>query len=391
MIKTAKVMPSAQVRFKRRFKSLMETSARAIGAVVLRYAEDDVVPVERIGQVSGEALAILDQLFLGDGGRQPVRSDGLPQSPYARVLLEEIGLATYQMVEAHHGYLRKVMPGDIRLWLETSGRPVREMSMARHVSTLLSELTEDEVRERFPGLTEEDITRVVNERIFDSNRLAKYERAHTWVDPRGYRLSDRIWRVDQRTRNKLDDLLVDGISSGMSARRLANLVDQYLIPGREKVRTNRPYGSDGSYDAMRLARTEIASAANRAAYISSYMNPYVDSIEVVRSANGDRTCTVCPQHATIGFSGERLRPAYSIHSANIPPYHPHDMCRVQANATNDVRVVEDRLRHLLERSREVNLAPVMSPANIQGFMQQLLGEALWNILRQNLLTQPRLI
>ena len=282
-IATARAMPSAIVRFRRRFKALMETSASQIGAVVLRAAEDDVVPVEAIGQVSGEAIAILDRVFLGDGGRQVVQADGMPRSPYARILLEEIGLVTWEIVSAHHAYLKKTLPGDVRFWMQ-SGTRVREM---RPLPRVLRELTEAEVRRRFPQLTDEDVQRVIDVRIFEPNRLAEYERAHTWVDGRGYRLSDRIWRVDQRTRDNLDALMVDAIASGQGARQIARLVEQYLIPGREKVRTNRPYGSDGSYDAMRLARTEIAHAANNAAYISAYQNPYVNSIEVVRSSNGD--------------------------------------------------------------------------------------------------------
>lgn len=396
-IKTARVMPAAIVRFRRRFKALMETAAGQIGGVVLRAAEDDVVPVEAIGQVSGEAIAILDRVFLGDGGRQVVQADGLPRSPYARILLEEIGLVTWEIVSAHGAYLKKTMPGDVRFWMQ-SGQFVRETVATGRFSKrfqmfregFIWELTEDEVRRRFPQLTDDDVQRVVDSRLFDPNRLAEYERAHTWVDGRGYRLSDRIWRVDQRTRDNLDALMVDAIASGQGARQIARLVEQYLIPGREKVRTNRPYGSDGSYDAMRLARTEIAHAANNAAYISAYQNPYVNSIEVVRSANGDVRCQICPQHATIGMSGERLRPAYSVHAANIPPYHPHDMCRVQPVATDSVETVENRLRGLVERSREVNLVPLVNPANIEAFTQQLLGEVLWNITRQVLPAQPRL-
>lgn len=400
-------MPSAQVRFRQQFTALMAVAANQIGAVVLRAAEDGVVPVESAGRVSGDALVILDRVFLQNGSRVTVATDGTPQSPYARLLLEEIGRTTYEIVTAHRDWLRKRLPGDVRLWMQGGAR-VREMTIPpltppathgenhagdppdRPYGMLVREITADELRERLPDLTEEEIQAAIDLRLFDPNRLAEYERAHTWVDPRGYRLSDRIWRIDQATRDKLDALLIDAIAEGKGAEEIARLVEQFLIPGREKVRTNKPYGSDASYDAMRLARTEIARAANQAAYISAYMNPYVDRIDVVRSANGDPTCPICPTHATVGINGERLQPPYSIYAANIAPYHPHCMCRVQGVATDDVRVVEDRLRRMIQASRERNLTPYVNPTQAEAFTQQLLGEALWAITRQVLPVQPGL-
>jgi hypothetical protein len=141
---------------------------------------------------------------------------------------------------------------------------------------------------------------------------------------------------------------------------------------------------------MRLARTEIARAANQAAYISAYMNPYVSGVDVIRSRNGDRTCTVCPQHATIGISGERLRPPYPMSAAFIAPYHPNCMCRVRSVPFDDVQTVENRLRRIMERSRDTNLRPYLNPANAEAFTQRLLGEILWNITRQVLPDQPGL-
>jgi len=386
-INHARAMPAAQVRFRGRMTTLMESAAQRIGAIVVRESVEDVVPVENARRVAAEATDVIQQLFLGDGGREPVRGDGYPRSAYARVLLEEVGRATYDIVSAHEQYLRRVLPAEVRLWMQRAV-PVQAM---RPRDGMLREISAEELRRRFPDLTADQARRAAESRLFDPNKLAEYEKAHTWVDPRGYRLSDRIWRVDQRTRDKLDALLIDAIAEGRGATYIARLVEQYLIPGRAKVRTNKPYGTDGSFDAMRLGRTEIAHAANEAAYIAAYQNPYVGAIEIMRSANGDATCPICPQHATIGMSGERLRPAYPIDSANIPPFHPHCMCRVQTVARESIGAVEDDLRALVQMSRETNLVPVMNPTDINGFMRQLLGEILWNITRQVLPAQPLLL
>lgn len=391
-IRHAQAMPQAQVRFKQRFTTLMTQTAQQISGLILRAADDDgLIPVESMNSLTVQALRLIDQLFVSNDGRTAIRNDGMPLSPYARVLLEEIGRVTVEIVDAHSRYLRRTMPGEVRRWLDTSSRRLGEMGMSRHAPTMVAEqLTLDELRRRFPNMSEADLRTVRDLRLFEPNPLAEYEAAHTWVDPRGYRLSDRIWRTDQKTRQDLNDFMIDMISSGMPAQKIAENLEQWLIPGRQKIRTNKSYGSDGSFDAMRLARTEISHAANQTAFISAYTNPYVNAIEVARSPNGDVNCKICPQHATLGFGGERLRPAYSVHAANVPPYHPHDMCRVESVVTDSPDVVTERLRRMMQISREVNLAPVMTPTQIDDFIQSLLGEVLWNITRQVLPAQPRL-
>ncbi|HKI70650.1 MAG TPA: hypothetical protein VKA67_13770, partial [Verrucomicrobiae bacterium] len=43
--------------------------------------------------------------------------------------------------------------------------------------------------------------------LFRPNPLAQYDKLHTWVDPNGYQLSDRIWRTGGQTRRQLDAFL----------------------------------------------------------------------------------------------------------------------------------------------------------------------------------------
>ena len=163
----------------------------------------------------------------------------------------------------------------------------------------------------------------------------------------------------------------------MSARRMAKLAEQFLIPGRAKIRTKKPYGTDGSFDAMRLARTEIARAGNQAAYISAYTNPYVDKIEVRRSSNGDPTCTICPQHATIGIGGERLREPYSIYAADVPVFHPHCQCTTYGTSTDSPETVTNNLRKIIEEAGEGLPPPIITALKPQNMLQQLLRESMY--------------
>lgn len=396
-IVSRQIMPAAQVRFRNRYKGLIGAVAEQIGALLLRVADEDGnVPIEQLGNIRRQAREMLGRLF---GGQEAVTRSGRPQSPYARALLEEVGMVTYETVTAHQRHLKEMLPPDLYAWFKRARR-VQEMALTPQPPLPNAALGEGEIlseqeslEERFPSLTADELRLVRQMRIFAQNKLVEYEQAHSWVDPNGYILSERIWNTEQSMRNKLDMLLADLISGGYSAREIAQRVEQFLIPGRELIQTNRPYGSSGSFDAMRLARTEIARAANQAAYLSAYMNPYVEGLDVARSNNGDRDCSICPEHATIDFGGVRVKDPYPIGSAGgqVPPFHPHDMCYVLPALIQDPAVTTAKLREILEFSREENLVPVMNPAQIDGFVQQLLGSALWDIMRQILPAQPRLL
>jgi len=362
-----RVLAVAQKGFRREVKQGFTRVAERIGAVVLVNADSEgLIPLARKNRVQAQIGAILDSFFVGADGRSPFGQDGItPLAEYPRILNKWIAMSQAMMVVAEYNWMRRNIPDDIQAWLvSTPSRPVPVAEIE--------------------GLSEEQIEAL---RLFRPNPLAEYEPAHTWVDPNGYRLSDRIWQTATRTRMKLDAMVADAINEGMSAERLAKRLEQFLIPGRAKIRTNKPYGKDASYDAMRLARTEIARAGNQAAFISAYTNPYVNRIDVRRSANGDPTCTVCPKHATIGIGGERLREPYSIHAANIPAYHPHCMCTTVPVVTDSPDTVTQNLRAIVEEAGQGLEPPLRTALQPQGMLQQLLREPMYREVADFLVQQ----
>lgn len=112
-------------------------------------------------------------------------------------------------------------------------------------------------------------------------------------------------------------------------------------------------------------------------FISAYTNPYVDKVEVRRSPNGDPTCPICPQHATLGTGGERLRPPYDILGANLSPYHPHCMCHVQPVVTDNPEIVTNNLRAIIEKAGEGLPSPVRTALQPQGMLQDMLRESMY--------------
>lgn len=174
-----------------------------------------------------------------------------------------------------------------------------------------------------------------------------YDALHAFVAADGYRLSDRIWRADAKTRNMIDKLLEYEIRNGTSAVDIAKKLEEFLEPERVAVKTRTPYGRWGSYDARRLARTEITAAAGRAVTASSAVNPFVDGIQWDLSPDREQDwpCN-CRDNAEAELGlGPGVYP-----KGKVPRYpdHPHCMCVLKPIATQDTKVVVSGLRAWLK-------------------------------------------
>jgi hypothetical protein len=278
--------------------------------------------------------------FVGSDGRQAYQSDTIPLSPFATLLNKELTLVTQAVVESHTVYLRRTVDGDVYRWL-MGWQPVPS-------------------------------------RLANANPLAQYEAAHTWLDPKGYTLSDRIWRVGGRTRDQLDNLLVDGIRRGRAARDIAREAEQFLRPDRAPFRTQRPYGTDASFDAMRLARTEISRAHAQAASLTASLNPYVTGIDYCLSASHPKF-DICDGLASIGMGGDRLKEPYPIEGYYPMPVvssHPQCLCRLQSVVTATPAQVTATLRSQMLAGQ----APPPTPANPSGLLLLMLGVFLYSQL-----------
>ena len=167
-----------------------------------------------------------------------------------------------------------------------------------------------------------------------------YNALHDFVGPDGYTLSDRVWAADEVTRHKIDELLAHHIRSGTSAVDIAKELEEFLQRERVGIRTRRPYGRWGSFEARRLARTEITAALGRGVIAAADANPFVIGIEWALSPNrtGDWPCN-CPDRAEddVGL-GPGVYP-----KDGVPPYpdHPHCMCTLRPTVASTEVVVED--------------------------------------------------
>lgn len=327
-IQAPRVLGTAQRQFRQQFTALRRQTAQSIREVILGQQRLDgtldparLTPLQtRVGAILGAEMVI---------GRDAFGPDGVTAlTPYARLLNDALVQVSVGVVQMHHDWLRRSVPRDVFDWL---ARPTQ-----------------------------------VSEQ-FTANPLSGYDPAHLFVDPNGYRLSDRIWQSSVRNRLALDQMLAEAIRNGTSATQLAGQVEQWLIPGRAQLRTKRPYGRDGSYDAMRLARTEITAQHGRVMLAAARSNPYAESIDWVLS----------PSHPKIDVCDDlAANSPYALDEVPSYPAHPHCLCHLRTN-TRPLAEVTAELRAMMDAGQA---APYVTPANDYAFLLALLGPALGRLV-----------
>jgi len=365
--------------FRKEAKTAFRRVSDQIAGIVRRYANADgslALSNQDETRLRQEARQAVMRLFVDPYTEAAFASDGVTAlAEYPRLLNKYYVYVVAAHVRTHRRWMKAHLPEDVYNWLAS----VRSKPFTEAKNPYLRQPDEP---------LEDYLERLDDLRIFRPNPLAKLDPSrqwvpmHNWNTPDGYVLSDRVWRVGDETRRQIDALITQALREGRSAEWIARRVEQFLTPGAAKIRTKTPYGRDGSYSAMRLARTEIARAANFASYTAGYMNPYCTGVDVARSANGDATCPICPQHATIDISQQRVKEPYSYDAAHIPPNHPHCMCRVENVVTDDPAAVTDRLRAVMNDPDVWQIEPGTTPAQVDNFIEQLIGRALMHMLAQ---------
>jgi hypothetical protein len=203
-----------------------------------------------------------------------------------------------------------------------------------------------------------------------------YDALHLFVHPHdGYRLSDRVWRAEQKTRNRIDQLLAYEIRQGTSAVNIAKMLEGYLREERAGVRTKKPYGTWGSYDARRLARTEITAAAGRATIGSAKANPFVDTVLWALSLGREDWNCNCEANSEndVGYGPG----VYPVDEVPDYPDHPHCMCTLRPQVTPSPQEVVEDLRGWLGQAEPDPRSEFAEMFSLEGMLWDLL--VLWGM------------
>jgi hypothetical protein len=334
------VIPTATKRFREAYSAHAESTLRELNTLLLRSEVGGSISPRLKPYLLTAIGDRIQRLYVGSDSRSAYAEDGVsPLSPYATALNEAFVEVIATTVLRYQTQLRNSLPDDL----------FQRLALARSPNV---------VAENLKGLTQGFIT---------------FETPHTWLDDRGFNLSDRIWRISLDTRQRIDTLVSQGIRQGWSAAKLSRELETYLIPDAT-VPTKLPYGRSASFPAMRLARTEIARAGNEASLISLKLHPYYSKVDIVRSGRGDPKCPICAAHATISIGGSRTQEPYSLNDVPKVPLHPHCMCHIAPNTDED-SLNSERIRATL-----LNDEPFANPASGSYFISLLLGSVLSRLL-----------
>ncbi len=267
----------------------------------------------------------------GEPAPLEVAANGLPipLSPYTRSLFAAIAAVVALPVEQNAAILARLVPTDI---LERMRRATDDPFAAARVEVGIAEMSDRAwLAAVAEPLAPPDPVVVAEIELFRPNPLAAYEAPHTWVDPNGYRLSDRIWDTAEATRRKLDLYLADAIRTGKGSLAMSRELEQFLRPDRLPLRTSAPYGTKASYDAMRLARTEITRAHGQAAQVSAAMNPFVVGMKWNLSLSHPRV-DICDDYARGGANNDGVYPL-----DDLPGYPAHPHCVTPGQVVTTLR------------------------------------------------------
>lgn len=226
------------------------------------------------------------------------------------------------------------------------------------------------------GTTTVRMTDLKPEDIFRPNGFAEIDSTRSWVDPNGYRLSDRLWRSRATDRRQIDQVLREGLAKGASpletARALERHLNPYYQPRRDPntfrvlPKSRQPKGvatvtprqgpgkgvmrprnsGTGSYAARRLARTETTRAFGDAAMKAAKANPVLEKMRWRLSGHHDSAdsdqCDLNAQNSSKGLP----KGVYWVDELPRYPDHPHEMCTLTPYVTQaDLDHAVQRLRH----------------------------------------------
>lgn len=354
--------------------------AAGIAADVARRADaDGVVPRTATFELQRQSAERVRRLYLGRnraGELAPfdVTAEGrvIPLAPYPQALWAAITAAVRLPVEENAAILTKRLPADVLdVMRKATGNPFA--ASKRRVVEMVGFRVP--VREYIGPIGPIGLMPFPNQspvrelEVFRPNPLANYEAPHTWVDPNGYRLSDRVWNVAATERAKLDAYLDDAIKQGKGALAMSKELVQFLDPSQPVLKTSKPYGTKASFDAMRLARTEITRAHDQAQKTSAAMNPFVVGLKWVLSPRHPKP-DICDSYARGGPNGDGVYPIEEC--PGLP--HPQCLCHRLNAMIGDPDAVIDELRRDIRQAR-AELVNLIGPLQVDEFDKLLLGSA----------------
>lgn len=192
-------------------------------------------------------------------------------------------------------------------------------------------------------------------------RLNKNAVEGMWTRSRyGLKLNNQIWNKNENYRKHINSILTTGVATGEDCVTVARALERYVKNGRGSLAENYPnmmermqgrVPKDISYEALRLARTEMTSAFGMGTMKSSSLNPANQGVRFILSASHPEY-DICDVHCNLDEYG--LGPGgYPLDEAPDYPFHPNCLCIMTQ--------INEEPEDLLARLKEWDSNPTSHP------------------------------
>lgn len=163
------------------------------------------------------------------------------------------------------------------------------------------------------------------------SRVNKQAVEAIWARTRnGLYLSDRIWEQGEKYRNTMRDIIQEAVAIGQDAVKTARMLQQYVRQGAMTLARNYPemmkrmkgrVPGNISYEALRLARTEMSAAFGEGAIAAARVAPSYTGMKWVLSGSHP-VPDICDTLSTYDSGlGPGVYPP-----GDEPPYPAHPNC-----------------------------------------------------------------
>lgn len=149
----------------------------------------------------------------------------------------------------------------------------------------------------------------------------------------GLTLNEQIWNKNQNYRKNINKILISGVATGEDCVTVARSIEKYVKKGAKSFAKDYPnmmsrmkgrVPEDISYEALRLARTEMTSAYGLSTMKTATLNPSNRGVKFMLSASHPEW-DICDIHC--GRDDYDLGPGgYPLDKAPDYPFHPNCLC-----------------------------------------------------------------
>lgn len=149
----------------------------------------------------------------------------------------------------------------------------------------------------------------------------------------GLYLSDTIWNKCTNYRKHMTTIIQSAVAEGQDCTKTARALEKYVLKGKRTLAEEYPgmmarmgsrIPSDISYEALRLARTEMTAAYGEAIVSAGMVSPSCNGIKFILSSSHPKP-DICDDITGLDKYGLGIG-VYPIDEAPNYPFHPNCLC-----------------------------------------------------------------